>query len=311
MVKIELTPAFGWPNCYRLSNGLIDVIVTSDIGPRIMRVGFVGGPNHFVVDAALQGQMGGGEWRPYGGHRLWHAPEVFPRTYAPDNGPVTAKAHGDALRLTQPTETATGIQKEMDVRLWPDQARVMVTHRLRNHNAWPVELAPWALSVMAAGGVAILPLPPRAPHGPEHLQPAGRLLYWAYTDFADPRWTWGRRAILLRQDPARQEYQKIGLDTPEGWVAYARDGELFIKTYAVTPGARYPDLGASLEAFVSGEILELETLGPLAALAPGGAVEHVEQWHLFREVPQPQTEADVNAHVRPRAEALRGREATA
>jgi len=39
-VVIEKTEWGGWPNCYRLSNGEVDMIVTGDIGPRVMRYGF-------------------------------------------------------------------------------------------------------------------------------------------------------------------------------------------------------------------------------------------------------------------------------
>jgi hypothetical protein len=33
-------------------------------------------------------------------------------------------------------------------------------------------------------------------------------------------------------------------------------------------------------------------------------VEHVERWHLFEDVPAPQDDADVEAHVLPKIEAL-------
>ena len=42
-VQIEKREWGGWPNCYRISNGEIELIVTADIGPRVMRCGFVGG----------------------------------------------------------------------------------------------------------------------------------------------------------------------------------------------------------------------------------------------------------------------------
>jgi hypothetical protein len=46
-VKVEKTEYKGWPNCYRVSNGEIELIVTGDVGPRIIRFGFVGGQNLF------------------------------------------------------------------------------------------------------------------------------------------------------------------------------------------------------------------------------------------------------------------------
>ena len=79
----------GWPNCYRLSNGILELIITADVGPRIIRFGFVGQDNEFAEFEDMMGQTGGDEWKIYGGHRLWHAPEIPGRTYFPDNTPVT------------------------------------------------------------------------------------------------------------------------------------------------------------------------------------------------------------------------------
>jgi hypothetical protein len=278
----------GWPNCYRWSNGLVDLVVTTDVGPRIIRFSFIGEANEFKEYEEMLGQVGGDQWQIYGGHRLWHAPEAMPRTYCPDNGPVEIQVYADFIRLIQPVEATTGIQKEMDISLAVDRPHVRVVHRLRNCLLWPVEVAPWALSVMAPGGVAILPLPPRGRHE-EHLLPTGALVLWAYTDMSDPRWAWGHRYIRLRQDPTRATPQKIGVMAPaDNWLAYWRDGHLFLKTFSVFPGVRYPDFGACAEVFTNAEMLELETLGPLTALLPGATVEHTEDWWLFRDVPFPE-----------------------
>jgi hypothetical protein len=297
-VDLQKTVYRGWPNCYRLSNGLIDLIVTTDVGPRIIRFGFEDEENEFKEYEDTAGKVGGDEWRIYGGHRLWHAPEERPRTYCPDNSPVTLEEHGDFVRLIQPTEPPTGIQKEIDLCLSPTAAHVEVIHRLRNTNLWSVELAPWALSVMAEGGTAIIPLPPRRSHR-ESLLPATTIALWAYTDMTDPRWHWGPKYVMLSQDSNRDSPQKAGVMVTDGWAAYARAGHLFVKRFSYVEGAPYPDLGCSVEAFTNADMLELETLGPLAHLPPSGAVEHIERWHLFRKVPTPRNDADVDRDVLP------------
>jgi hypothetical protein len=295
-VDLQRTDYHGWPNCYRLSNGLIDLIATTDVGPRIIRFGFEGEENEFKEYEDTAGQVGGDEWRIYGGHRLWHAPEARPRTYYPDNSPVTLEQHRDFVRLVQLPETTTGIQKEIDIRLSAASAHVEMTHRLRNTNLWVVQLAPWALSVMAPGGTAIIPLPPRRSHQ-ESLLPSSSIALWAYTDMADPRWRWGKTYVLLRQSQQSDTPQKAGVMVTHGWAAYARAGHLFVKRCSYVEWARYPDLGCSVEAFTNADMLELETLGPLVDLQPGAAVEHVEHWHLFRDVPTPQNDADVDRDV--------------
>ncbi len=40
--------AFGdWPNCLRLANDAIELVATTEVGPSIIRLGFVGGRNLF------------------------------------------------------------------------------------------------------------------------------------------------------------------------------------------------------------------------------------------------------------------------
>lgn len=301
MLSVEKVSYGGWPNCLRLSNRRVDLVVTTDVGPRIIRFGFVGSENEFYEDELTLGKIGGDEWRAYGGHRLWHAPEEMPRTYWGDNWPVRVEQPPGLVRLIQCTEPTTGIEKEMDICVAADTSLVQVTHRLRNKNRWAVELAPWALSMMAPGGIAVIPLPPRRPH-PEALQPVSTLTLWAYTDMSDPRWTWGRKYILLRQEAGAKTPQKAGAWVPDGWAAYARQGHLFVKTFQLPSGAAYADLGCSTEVFTNGDMLELETLGPLVRLQPDAAVEHMEHWHLFRDVPAPATDGDVEQRILPRVQ---------
>jgi hypothetical protein len=288
----------GWRNCYRLANKDVELIVTGDVGPRVIRFGFIGGANVFKEFAGMVGKTGGKTWRIYGGHRLWHAPEGDPRSYCPDNSPVEVRQAGKVVHVVQPTEKTTGIQKELDIHLCANRNHVRIVHRLRNHNQWAVELAPWALSVMAPGGTAIVPQPPRGSH-PQDLLPVNTLTLWAYTNLSDPRWTWGNKYFLLRQDPHATKPQKIGAAVPDGWAAYANAGNLFVKKFAHVPGARYADLGCNFETFTNEDMLEVETLGPLVTLAPGASVEHEEHWWLFRNAPTPRNDAEVDRHILP------------
>lgn len=296
---MELISYRGWPNCLRFSNELVDLIVTTDIGPRIIRYGFLDEENEFAEVPEDMGKRGGDEWRIYGGHRLWHAPEHSQRTYIPDNQPVRYEDHGEFVRLVQPVEPGTGIQKEIDIRLSAVNAHARITQRLRNLGLWDVRLAVWGLSVMAPGGTAVLPLPPRGSH-PENLTPVNSLTFWAYTDMSDPRWVWGRQFIMLRQDPLIKVPQKLGGLIPAGWAAYARRSHLFIKKFDFDPQGEYPDFGSNVELFTNEWMLEVESLGPLTTVPPGEAVEHIEDWYLFREVPTPHNDTQVERHILPK-----------
>jgi hypothetical protein len=150
-----------------------------------------------------------------------------------------------------------------------------------------------------AGGKAIIPLPPRASHQ-ESLLPTNVIAVWAYTDMADRRWAWGGKYVTLAQDRRADTPQKAGFMVSDGWAAYARGGHLFVKKFSYLEGERYPDFGCSVEVFTDADMLELETLAPLSRLRPGSTVEHVEHWFLFRDVPVPSGDADIDSQVLPR-----------
>ncbi|MCP4642872.1 MAG: hypothetical protein GY851_20660 [bacterium] len=279
---MEKTPYGGWDNCIKLSNGEMDLVVTTDVGPRVIRCGFAGGQNLFKEFDDQMGKTGGDSWNIFGGHRLWHAPEAAPRTYAPDNEPVEYEWNGGTLRITQPTEASTGIQKQVEITLDPKANKVTLVHRLVNRNLWDVKLAPWALTVMTSGGRCIIPQEPFIAHT-EKLLPARPMVLWGYTDMQDPRWTWGTKYIQLQQDPKATTPQKVGVRDSLGWAAYAVNGEVFLKKFDNDPDAEYVDHGCNFETFTNGDILEVESVGPLTMLdADGGSVEHVEQWYLFK-----------------------------
>jgi hypothetical protein len=282
-VKIDKVAYQGWPNCYRVSNGEIELVVTSDIGPRIIRLGFVKGQNFFKEFKEMMGKSGEKQWMIRGGHRLWAAPEDSVKTYALDNSPIKIDIKGDVLTATQPVEQLTGLEKQITVKMAPTGTGVEVIHSIRNTNRKVVELSPWGLTVMAQGGVGFTGFPPRGKH-PEVLPPTNPLVMWAYTDFSDKRWTFTKKYLALRQDPTATAPQKVGHFNSDTWGAYLLGSELFIKRYQADPSKTYPDFGCSYETFTNADFLEIETLGPMTKLASGASVGHIERWSLHRNV---------------------------
>jgi hypothetical protein len=294
--KIEKTSFFGWPNCYRISNGTIELIAISDIGPRIISIGFVGGKNLFRVFEETQGKTGGDKWNIYGGHRLWHSPEDKVRTYELDNSPVKVEPIANGLRFTQDVESHTGILKTIEVTLDPSRAEVRLVHRMKNTGLWPIEFAAWALSVMERGGFAIMPLPTR--HQPDNLLSSRSITLWPYTDMSDPRYLWGKDFILMRQVPGKLP-TKIGVFNNEEWLAYYLEPYLFVKRFKFVEGARYPDRNSSAEMYTNQQMLEMETVGPLEPVQPQAEIVHEEVWQLYKDIRLDFSEESVRTKVMP------------
>jgi hypothetical protein len=297
-VTVERVTYLNQPDCIRLSNGTVEVIVTTAIGPRIIRYGFIGGDNALGEVPDLTTKTALGDWKPWGGHRVWSAPEAMPRSYSPDNSPIDARVDGNTVHLVQPVEPSTGIVKELTVTLASSGTEVTIGHRLVNKNLWAVDMAVWAMTIMHAGGTVILPQEPYRSHD-DALQPVRSVTFWAYTDLSDPRWQIGPKFLRLRNDPSREPSQKIGIANHQGWAAYLRDGVLFVKRVDWSEGATYPDGGVNVETYTAGAFLELETLGVLASVPPGGAATHEERWFLIRNVAGGTSDAELERAIAP------------
>ncbi|WP_439621714.1 hypothetical protein [Gemmata sp.] len=297
----------GWKNNLRLANADAELVVTLDVGPRVISYRLPGGVNVMKNYDSMMGGTGEPEWQLRGGHRFWLAPEDLTRTYFPDNRPVKWEAIGDlAVRFTPPPETEYGVQKVMELKLGKTGTRVDVRLQVTNIGTEPTDLAPWGPTVMAPGGVEIIPLPTKKNHPgpvsnaktPADYGPNQELILWPYFDFADTRWAFGKKYIMLRQDVTKGP-TKIGLAHRMGWAGYLNSGVLFVKRFDYREGAVYPDRGTRYQTFSNEDMLEMETCGELVTLHPGQSAEVVEAWELHGNVPPVRTEADVDRVILP------------
>ncbi len=301
-VRIERVPYGGWTNNLLLANGEIELVATLEVGPRVLRYAPRGGRNVLGEMPADLGGTGEAGWRMRGGHRLWVSPEDPARSYVPDNGPVGVETLGDRVRLTTPADPVFGLEKSLEIALAERGSEVTLTHRIRNVGEAKTELSVWALTVMAAGGEAIVPLPTRSRHpgegasSPADFAPAQTMALWPYFSFADPRLSLGERYLRVRQDRTRGA-TKLGLAHRGRWAAYWNAGTLFAKRFSYVEAARYPDGGCNFECYTDTDILELESLGPLTELAPGAEVAHVETWTMDVDVPAPTDEESIGRSI--------------
>ena len=264
----------------RLSNGIVEVGIPLGFGPRVMRYGFIGEPS-ILAPADAARITPAGLWRAYGGHRLWAAPERFPETYTLDDAPPQVERRSEASATVRASPPGAGLCVEIGVRLVPGSSEAVIEHVLTNTGDGARELAPWGISVVRPNGVAVIPNPRYRPQ-PEALLPVRTVALWGYTDLADGRFAAGPSFVRLRCDPANAAPIKLGVACERGWCAYVSDGVAFVVRAPLRTDAVYPDLGSSIELYSEGAFFEVETLGPLAHLAPGESTRHSVRWSLVR-----------------------------
>jgi len=266
--------------CLNISNGDAEVIVSLDFGPRILSYALDGGENilGWHAEAAVDTDLG--TWKPYGGHRLWVAPENMPLSYAPDNEKVDYLVEDETSALFSRTADAAGFAKQFRVKFAEKGSGISIDHKITNIRNEPLEAAAWALTIMRPGGEVIVPNEPFAPYSSEHLLPVRSMTLWSYTDFTDPRWTFDKDAIRLRVDENLGHQQKFGVLNKQGWASYKWQDLLFTKRFITLDNAAYPDMNCNNEIYTAGGFVEVETLSPLKWLEQGDSIEYEETWEL-------------------------------
>ena len=296
MIQSSLVNYKTFGRCLTLSNGSIEVYVTLDIGPRIIKCNLVGRENLMFnndekdIGRDVSSAFGDGEyWYIYGGHRMWVSPECLPLSYYPDNHPVAYELTDNGARFSPEVQKVTGYKYDWELVLADGKPEIDIIHKLTNASAQPVKGAIWCLSVMDTDGLCIIPQPKED----TGLLANRALAIWPYADMSDSRVFWGEMNIGLKQNPAISRKFKLGLTNTAGKLAYINHNQALVKSYVPCHGtAEYPDYGVSSEVFTNMYFLEVESLSPLATLAPGASVTHTEHWTLFDGVEMPTLDND-------------------
>lgn len=270
-----------------VGNPDVTVAVATGFGPRIVGLTPAGGPNLLAELGDLGIDLDDGRRFVFrGGHRLWVAPEVPAITYEPDDMPV-AVSQDDAAAMVQGTIGA--IEKSIAVEPALSGALVTVDHSVTNAGDVAVAVAPWAITQLRPGGVALLPLDVDA--GDDRgLQASHAVVGWRYTD-----WTvlGSVAGSVLSMDGRRSTPTKVGTSLGRGWLAYTWDGWLFAK-YARPSFPAGVDHGAQAQIYANSDFVELETLGALVTLEPGATTAHREVWRIWQA---PESLDDIPATV--------------
>jgi len=261
-----------------LVDGNARMVIVTSVGPRIAWFGRTGSGNLLYWDDA--GAHRRGEWRLYGGHRLWTTRPLADESeevHEPDNQACRAEPIADGVRIIAP-RSQLRIEKSLSVTV--SDGVWTVAHELRNTGTLLWSGGAWALT-------CTLPTTDTRYRVPLGGGPAG----WDVATIAIPlRWGDGHTSRL--DDPQftltadAMEFRALGdeakrmVRAPQG-VLEMRDPErgVFRKRTEFVTDATYP-LDTNLAVYLGPGrfMVELETMSPMRTIAPGGTLSHVETW---------------------------------
>lgn len=293
-----------WGKCLLISNGKIEVVATTTVGPRIIRYGLVGGENILFEDRErkifrdvkeLSYFKEGCVWYFFGGHRLWNAPELMPRTYIPDDNPIEYEILKNGVRLIQPINEKIGILNEIEITMTED-GETQIMHKVTNKNMWKIKTAPWAISAVNGGGLEVIPLSKEK----SELLNNRVISLWDYTNLDDDRVKIYNDFITLKTkengDP--DDKFKIGTNNSDGYTMYFYKNNLFVKEFDYVKDSEYPDGGCNCETYTNNKFIEIESVAPLKLIDYNETLVHIEKWKLFGDVKMPNGKEDIDFAIK-------------
>jgi hypothetical protein len=285
----------GW-KAIRLSNGLVDVFVTPEIGGRIIQFR-LGSSDFLYVNPRHQGRVYTAEencaaagWKNYGGLKVWPAPQGWesndqwpgPPDPILDGGSyswcvVEENPQSTAIRLESQHDEYTGLTFSREIRLAAHLSAVEIRHRMQNTSSRPIRWAVWQVTQQAVAPDLIVYAPARRDRqmfGDKPFEQAGLDVETGFWKLA-----------------YRNQVAKFAVEAEDGWLVTVRPNErkALVEEFQLFSGKRYPD-DVPVEFWVNGSgtftiaggrvemdrdpngcdpFIETEILSPLIDLSPG------------------------------------------
>jgi hypothetical protein len=309
----------GWKG-EELYNDWVHVIVTPQLGGRVMQVQF-GGHNYLFVNPRYKGQYippaeAGNRWINYGGDKLWPLPEGHgdaehwpgPVSDVLDDGEYSLHASEGAkcsVRLEGPSDPATGLQYSREITIDGFSPQISFHSEMKNSSDHPIR---WSVQSVSQYDTADAQDRTRYNRdfwafAPVNVQSAFVDGFHVRNGLADdPSFAVQHGMFSLHWLSLENE---VWLDSDAGWIAVVDDAAKFgmIEEFQYQKNADYPGRasvifyksGASLELDANGEprlhapdplhpnyYMEAELNSPMIRLEPGASYSFDTRWHPVR-----------------------------
>lgn len=288
-MKTTIIDYKNYGKCLQITNEIIELVATLDVGPRIVHFSFVGGRNILHSNREIFTPLGGEEfdkfyfkgavWENLGGHRLWISPESLPETYYPDTKPIKYDISGNTVKLYGNDQKENGVATSIEITLEDNSSSATILNKAKNISDSNKEFALWPITVLDVGGIEIIPQNTED----TGLLPNRFISLWPYTNVKDSRLNVGNKYITIQQDINCKAALKIGTSNNSGLAYYVLDDVVFKKQYTHNPNGNYPDGGVSFETYTNDEIIECESLSELKIVKPQEEIEHKEVFSLYKK----------------------------
>lgn len=283
---IKLVDYAGWKNCILMTNGIFEAVITTEIGPRILRYGEVGGANVLYIDEFTAGQTEAPVWRAYGGRRFdYNLNEELILTA--ENSTTDYEIGDDRVTFRLPIDEQTSISKEIIIRMCR-RGGLEIKQTLINNGTEIVNISAVAATRLQPGGLCVT-----------SWTKGNKVKSLFKGEEVDTRRIKeGKELLFVQQDEVSRENFEFGLLPQEQWCAYFNHGNMFIITCPAIEGElEYVD-NVNVAVRGLGDKFEIETRSPIYTLGSGEKMTHTEVFNIFTKNYTPKSEEEAKSALK-------------
>ena len=260
-----------WTNCYKISNDSVSVIIVPEAGGRVLSYS-LNNKNIIYQSSSQDGKKLSNwlsNWFDPDGGRFDLGPE------SENNGPkwsndtlymgaYTVEVTGKySITLTSMVDKTMGAFVNREFTLDSASSHLVVRQTVTNIKHSQSHFYFWGRTLVKYGGTMIFPLheDSKYPLGWGDFTSAGG---WSFNT-VNPKLSYANHhdSILTLKPTVGTSGNKFGIDSNDGWMAYAYDGQLMVKRFKYVKGGSYKEPGAAtIVAYTNGNsFTELEPIG--------------------------------------------------
>lgn len=260
----------------------VKIIVVYEIGPRIAFLQYKNNENILFWNKELEGR---GEWKIYGGHRVWVTRPMADEsedTYRPDNKMCNLEIHNRSVRIIAPKDEITELEKGIEIEII-DENTFKVTNFVKNVGDLIYSCGVWSPTCVNPNGKKII-IPLGEKNSTWDIVKVVTPLKFAGNEISmqDEQIKYKNNDLVLY--PQNKVTKRVAL-AKQGKVQLDCGKYIFEKCSPYNSNYRYPFEGCNVAIFNGKDnwMAELETFGNEVSLAPNQTNVNVEFWKIYNK----------------------------
>ena len=276
--------AYGYDSCVLLKNKTVTVVLEPNAGGRVISYS-LNGVNVLYEDSTQNGWISTAKMPRSKGHIAGGRFDIGPSRTKPNTdlfffgkwkAIITGKS---SARLISQTDSVNEIYLIRDFKLDEHSSKLTCTQTIVNKSNKPFTASFWARTFATGNGICIMPVPDKSRFPNKYIMFMNRDTINMLP--VDSNILYKNGYLIIKGPPQKP---KLEMDVAQpAWIAYAAtDNLLFVKKFRVFTNKYYGDVtAANISIWYNGkQMTEIEPIGPLETIKPGGSAMFTEEWFL-------------------------------